>query len=1440
MPPLRQNTQKRIHMVHGGESPPGTAGTPRAGQRSLAAGAVLAATALLAAAAFLAAPAAGGQWSGLQTARKSDSLESFLHDRLYAAEDAATKLPVAAPLHPVSLSSTVKAACECVAEAGATGIPSEELGCHTSPRSGNDVCYVSSECSEGKASSQFVSMRVKPCVKQAAAAVEAEVAATTAAPAVATEEVATTIASVPSAVSVPTTVVAVCECMVEAGMSSVPAEELGCHTSPRSGKDVCYVGMGCSEAKASSHYAPLRVRPCVKEAAVEAAASTVAPPAVVAASTPAAACECIGIAGTTGIPTEELGCHTSPRSGHDVCYVSAECAGAKASSHFSPLRVTPCVKQAVVVAPTIQTPQLGQLASALGNALNGSEGLSAVANMTGEMASAAFNGTETAVNAVSDAGANAMGGLAKNAAIGIDAAFNATGDLIMEGPSALLNATKNLFKGGPLGALNATKNMFSGAFAKAQHAMGSLTGQEDEATTTVAPPALSPSDALQPAECRCIGVAGDTGIPTAELGCHKSPRSGRNVCYVGPNCTSAKPSSHFRPLRVKPCVMQAAVAASVPPTVAPPTVAPPAVAPKTVAPPAVSPPAVAPPAAVQLAASEGGTVNARLTLDRDISTISDGTDARVAFVHDFKKSVAAALQISADRVFVTAISGGSVIVDFAVAASPEAVPYPTGFLTVALARGVTVAGTVLADGVTIASAVPAATAVISTTVPPPAVVAVADGNTAKLQVILKLLEAKRVEAASINSTTPTALAVKADALKQISDIEAMVLTMSGTPGQIAVTAAGERIENRTRQQIKVDYALSKAACVTQAGKVTDRDGLMCCNVACSACGGPECRTQSVPENACCASVIMGSMTCSETQGPPCMLKLIPAKEAEFMWQSVGEVPVSAPQALGAQLGQLQSGLAAAFGGTESKAGNLSSAVFDDIGGGVGSAGNLSVAAFASVGAGLNFSDPNSTASAVAGAVGHAASAVGTAAADGIVDVANATYHGLGSAAGAAVGGLDSAIRSTADIANSVASATGDAMVAAANTTFHGSAADIVGVATHFVIFAANGTGHFVTSAAGEAGHGIVVAANATEEMFKSTTNAAVSRVFAPASHILVFSANATGQFVSSELGVAGHGIVVAANGTEHFFEDAAVGAAGVAQEGAEEVYNASAPYGRFASVVGHDIGNGIATGAGVVGHEAAVAGRAVGSGVATGAGTVYNTTAPAVRFVGDGIASGVATGASFVSNESAIIGNGIMAGAHAMGNESVHNWEKNMAGIKAGAGRALNMTAPIAKAIGSGVSLGAGKFWNVSGIGIAYQATAMAARGALNSTLVADKKVLSQPTGDIAWELVQLAVVCALVVLVLFAAAKMTGSMQAKGAGMDIPRDISRQAQYGSTDEFGVAAENENLRTSLRELRKKEAERVASRRVEEANFDRLTDHEKWLAAYDMRDKAAES
>jgi Ca2+-binding EF-hand superfamily protein len=82
------------------------------------------------------------------------------------------------------------------------------------------------------------------------------------------------------------------------------------------------------------------------------------------------------------------------------------------------------------------------------------------------------------------------------------------------------------------------------------------------------------------------------------------------------------------------------------------------------------------------------------TLAKDIATIPAGSAARAEFERQFIADIAARLGVSPDRININSIGGGSLVIDFTIAASPQGDPIATTQITQAFsAPGISIAGT---------------------------------------------------------------------------------------------------------------------------------------------------------------------------------------------------------------------------------------------------------------------------------------------------------------------------------------------------------------------------------------------------------------------------------------------------------------------------------------------------------------------------------------------------------------------------------------------------------------------------------------------------------------------------------------------------------------------------------------------------------------------------
>jgi hypothetical protein len=78
--------------------------------------------------------------------------------------------------------------------------------------------------------------------------------------------------------------------------------------------------------------------------------------------------------------------------------------------------------------------------------------------------------------------------------------------------------------------------------------------------------------------------------------------------------------------------------------------------------------------------AQGVSVQADVTLDIDISSISPGTAARAEFEASFAADMAALLGVQRSRIQIIGITGGSAVVQFSVLPSTEGVSLPTNTL----------------------------------------------------------------------------------------------------------------------------------------------------------------------------------------------------------------------------------------------------------------------------------------------------------------------------------------------------------------------------------------------------------------------------------------------------------------------------------------------------------------------------------------------------------------------------------------------------------------------------------------------------------------------------------------------------------------------------------------------------------------------------------------
>eukprot|EP01047_Picozoa_sp_COSAG01_P002039 COSAG01_NODE_51_length_31472_cov_106.607083_3_plen_4163_part_00 len=95
------------------------------------------------------------------------------------------------------------------------------------------------------------------------------------------------------------------------------------------------------------------------------------------------------------------------------------------------------------------------------------------------------------------------------------------------------------------------------------------------------------------------------------------------------------------------------------------------------------------------------------TLAKDIATIPPGSVARMQFERQFIADIAARLGVSVDRININSIGGGSLVIDFTIAASPQGDPIETTQITQAFnAPGISIAGTTTTAAITAADARP--------------------------------------------------------------------------------------------------------------------------------------------------------------------------------------------------------------------------------------------------------------------------------------------------------------------------------------------------------------------------------------------------------------------------------------------------------------------------------------------------------------------------------------------------------------------------------------------------------------------------------------------------------------------------------------------------------------------------------------------------------------
>ena len=88
-----------------------------------------------------------------------------------------------------------------------------------------------------------------------------------------------------------------------------------------------------------------------------------------------------------------------------------------------------------------------------------------------------------------------------------------------------------------------------------------------------------------------------------------------------------------------------------------------------------------------------GTVTATLTLATDFASIPEDSVARTTFETNFKADVAAAIGVTAGQIFITSISDGSVVVEFAVTPAEDGTPADASAVSTAFASsGVSIAG----------------------------------------------------------------------------------------------------------------------------------------------------------------------------------------------------------------------------------------------------------------------------------------------------------------------------------------------------------------------------------------------------------------------------------------------------------------------------------------------------------------------------------------------------------------------------------------------------------------------------------------------------------------------------------------------------------------------------------------------------------------------------
>eukprot|EP01052_Picozoa_sp_SAG31_P033382 SAG31_NODE_3763_length_3905_cov_1.693379_2_plen_680_part_00 len=239
--------------------------------------------------------------------------------------------------------------CNCLHDANMSAISAEERGCHMSPHSGKQICYVDLRCKSATPSKRYKVVKYRECQQR-------------------TDTHAHRLENVD----------ANCDCLTDVEGTSIAYTDLGCRTSPWSRKNVCYVDPMCANAEVSQLYAPVRFRECspgiqrsstavattynASAGTTQISASSVnineqntatTPPisslgsqsSTIMAEPSSVACECLDSTTVSSIPPEELGCHKSPHSGKDICYVGPDCQPSQQSKRYFPARFVFCVKE---------------------------------------------------------------------------------------------------------------------------------------------------------------------------------------------------------------------------------------------------------------------------------------------------------------------------------------------------------------------------------------------------------------------------------------------------------------------------------------------------------------------------------------------------------------------------------------------------------------------------------------------------------------------------------------------------------------------------------------------------------------------------------------------------------------------------------------------------------------------------------------------------------------------------------------------------------------------------------------------------------------------------------------------------------------------------------------------------------------------------------------